>query len=320
MGRYFLKKFITLILLLFLVSLTVFAVLYGLPGDPAQIILGLQASPETLRNLRAELGLDRPFWIQYGQWIGALLRLKSGRSIYYDLPVAELLLSGLAVTAPLTLLAMVFAVFVALPLGIYAARHQNRPGDAAVMTFVQLGLATPEFWLGILLMLLFAVKLGLFSAGGFPGWKTSVWGSLRALLLPAMALGMIRASILTRQTRSAMLDVLGEDYIRTARAKGLRERTVIWVHALRNALLPVMTILGLQVGQLLAGAIIIENVYYLPGLGRLVYQAISQRDLPVVREVVLFMAATIVLVNFCVDLGYAAIDPRLRPGQGQSLT
>jgi peptide/nickel transport system permease protein len=316
MGRYFLRKIITLILLLFLVSLTVFTVLYGLPGDPAQIILGLNANPETLRSLRAELGLDHPFWIQYGEWIGGLLRLRSGRSIYYDLPVSELILSGLSVTAPLAILAMIFAVFVAVPLGIYAARHQNRPGDAAVMAFVQLGLATPEFWLGILLMMLFAVNLGLFSAGGFPGWKTSFWGSARALLLPALALGMIRASILTRQTRSAMLEVLREDYIRTARAKGLRERTVIYGHALRNALVPVMTILGLQLGQLLAGAIIIENVYSLPGLGRLVYQAIGQRDLPVVREIVLFMAAAVVMVNFCVDLADAVIDPRLRLDQG----
>jgi peptide/nickel transport system permease protein len=311
MGRYFFRKFITLILILFLVSLTVFSVLYVLPGDPAQIILGLNANPQTLSHLRAELGLDRPFWIQYGQWIGALLRFHSGRSINYGLPVSELILSGLSVTAPLALMAMAFALLIALPLGIYAARHHNRPGDAAIMAFVQLGLATPEFWLGILLMLLFAVKLGLFSAGGFPGWKTSVWGSLRALLLPALALGTIRASILTRQTRSAMLEVLGENYVRTARAKGLRERTVIYRHALQNALVPVMTILGLQLGQLLAGAIIIENVYYLPGLGRLVYQAIGQRDLPVVREVVLFMAAAVVVVNFCVDLGYAAIDPRL---------
>jgi peptide/nickel transport system permease protein len=207
---------------------------------------------------------------------------------------------------------MCFGVSFSIPLGIYAARRQNRPGDVAVMFFTQLGLATPEFWLGILLILLFSVRWGLFSAGGFPGWSADFWGSLWALLLPAFALGVIRASILTRVTRSSMLDVLGEDYVRTARAKGLRERTVVYVHALRNALIPILTILGLQLGQLLAGAIIIENVFYLPGLGRLVFQAIGQRDLPVVREIVLVMAAAVVVVNFLVDLAYASVDPRIR--------
>lgn len=312
MIRYFAKKLLILLILLLLVSIAVFAVLYILPGDPAQIILGINATPETLANLRAELGLDRPFLVQYLDWIHKLLTGRGNRSINYDMPVYDLIVSRLAVTGPLALLAMVFAVIISLPFGIYAARNQNRPADVLVMFFTQLGLATPEFWLGILLILLMSVKLGLFSAGGFPGWSANVWGSLKAILLPAFALGVIRASILTRLTRSSMLEVLREDYVRTARAKGLRERTVVYVHALRNALIPVLTIMGLQLGQLLAGAIIIENVYYLPGLGRLVFQAIGQRDLPVVRDIVLFMAAAVVLVNFVVDLAYASLDPRIR--------
>jgi peptide/nickel transport system permease protein len=312
MTRYLIKKLVTLVILLFLVSITVYSVLFVLPGDPAQIILGINATPETLANLRAELGLDKSFWRQYGEWIGNLMTGRGNRSINYDMPVYDLIVSRLAVTGPLALLAMVFGVMISIPLGIYAARHQNRPGDVSVMFFTQMGLATPEFWLGILLILLFSVHWGLFSAGGFPGWSIDFWGSLKALLLPAFALGVIRASILTRLTRSSMLDVLREDYVRTARAKGLRERTVVYVHALRNALIPVLTILGLQLGQLMAGAIIIENVYYLPGLGRLVFQAIGQRDLPVVREIVLFMAAAVVLVNFIVDLAYASLDPRIR--------
>jgi peptide/nickel transport system permease protein len=210
------------------------------------------------------------------------------------------------------LMAMVFAVILSLPFGIYAARHQNQPGDVMVMFFTQLGLATPEFWLGILLMLLLSVQFGWFSAGGFPGWSADFSGSVKSLILPAFALGVIRASILTRLTRSSMLEVLREDYVRTAWAKGLKARTVVYVHALRNALIPVLTIMGLQLGQLLAGAIIIENVYYLPGLGRLVFNAIGQRDLPVVRDVVLFMAAAVVVVNFIVDLTYAYIDPRIQ--------
>ena len=314
MTRYLIKKLITLLVLLFLVSITVYSVLFVLPGDPAQIILGINATPETLANLRAELGLDKSFWAQYTDWMGNLLTGRGSWSINYDMPVYDLIISRLAVTGPLALLAMVFAVVISIPLGIYAARHQNRPGDVSVMFFTQLGLATPEFWLGILLILLFSVHWGVFSAGGFPGWSVDFWGSVKALLLPSFALGVIRASILTRLTRSSMLDVLGEDYVRTARAKGLKERTVIYVHALRNALIPVLTILGLQLGQLMAGAIIIENVFYLPGLGRLVFQAIGQRDLPVVREIVLFMAAAVVLVNFIVDMTYSSLDPRIRLG------
>ena len=312
MTRYLLKKLTTLLILLFLVSIAVFSVLFVLPGDPAQIILGINATPETLANLRAELGLDKSFFAQYTDWIGNIITGRGNRSINYDMPVSELILSSLAVTGPLALLAMVFAVVLSIPLGIYAARHQNRPGDVTVMFFTQLGLATPEFWLGILLILLLSVQWGFFSAGGFPGWTVDFWDSLKALLLPAFALGVIRASILARITRSSMLEVLREDYIRTARAKGLKETTVIYVHALKNAMIPVLTILGLQLGQLLAGAIIIENVYSLPGMGKLVFHAIGQRDLPVVRDIVLVMAAAVVVVNFVVDLCYASLDPRIQ--------
>ena len=312
MTRYLIKKLIMLLILLFLVSIAVFAVLFVLPGDPAQIILGINATPESLATLRAELGLDQSFMGQYTHWIGNLLRGRSHQSIHYKMPVYELIGDSLAVTGPLAFLAMLFALVISLPSGIYAARHQNRTGDVVVMFGTQLGLATPEFWLGILLTLLFSVRLGWFSAGGFPGWNVDFWGSIKALLLPAFALGAIRASILTRLTRSSMLEVLREDYVRTARAKGLKERTVVYVHALRNALVPVLTSMGLQLGQLLAGAIIIENVYFLPGLGRLVFNAIGMRDLPVVRDIVLFMAAAVVVVNFIVDITYAFVDPRIQ--------
>ena len=313
MLRYLVKKFITLLILLFLVSITVFTVLFVLPGDPAQIILGIHATPETLANLRAELGIDQPFSVQYVSWIGGLMTGHGSRSINYDMPVYALIFSRLAVTGPLALMAIIFATVISIPLGIYAARHRNQPGDMAVMAFSQAGLATPEFWLGILLILLFSVHWQIFPAGGFPGWNENFWRSFKSLILPAFALGVIRAAILARVTRSSMLEVLKEDYVRTARAKGLSERTVIYVHTFKNALIPVLTILGLQLGQLFAGAIIIENVYSLPGIGKLVFHAIGQRDLPVVREVVLFMAAAVVIVNFIVDISYAAIDPRIRP-------
>ncbi len=312
MLRYLLKRLAMVVAMLLLVSVTVFAVLFALPGDPAQIMLGINATPETLANLRAQLGLDRPFWTQYLDWIGHLAQGRSGKSLNYNVPVMEIIRDCLAVTGPLALIAVVFSVAISIPLGIYAARRHNQRADVGIMALTQLGLATPEFWLGILLMLLFAVRLNWFASGGFPGWAVDPVGSLKALLLPGFALGVIRAAILARLTRSSMLDVLREDYVRTARAKGLRERTVIYTHALRNALIPVLTILGLQLGQLLAGAIIIENVFYLPGLGRAVFQAISARDLPVVREIVLFMAAAVVLVNFSVDVVYAYVDPRIR--------
>ena len=312
MGRYLFTKLLTLVLLLFFVSITVFSVLFVLPGDPAQIILGINATPETLENLRSELGLNKPFIAQYRDWIGNLLSGRGNRSINYDMSVNELILSRLKVTGPLALMAMAFATLLSLPLGIYAAEHQNRPADVTVMIFSQIGLATPDFWLGMLLILFLSVNLGFFPAGGFPGWSASFWESAKSLLLPAFALGIIRASVITRLTRASMLEVLNEDYVRTARAKGLKEQAVVYGHALRNAMIPVVTIMGLQLGQLVAGAIVIENVFYLPGLGRLVFQAIGQRDLPVVRDIVLFMAAVIVVINFLVDLSYVYLDPRIR--------
>lgn len=312
MTTYLIKRFIILILTLLLVSIAIFVVIRIIPGDPAQIILGLQATPDAVAALRAQLGLDRPITMQYLSWIGAILRGNMGVSINYGVPITELVVQRLAVTGPLTLLAVLFSVAVSIPLGIYASTHQNKPGDYGVMIFSQLGLAVPAFWAGLLLILFFAVHLHWFAAGGFPGWSRNFWGSMKSLLLPAVALGLIRAAVLARLTRSSLLEVLREDYIQTARSKGLPEQMVIYKHALRNAVIPVLTILGLQIGQLMAGAIIIEQVFFLPGLGRLVYLAINQRDLPVVQAVVLLIAAFIVTINFLVDLMYAALDPRIR--------
>ena len=312
MTTYLIKRLIILILTLLLVSIAIFVVMRIIPGDPAQIILGLQATPEAVAALRTQLGLDRPLTAQYVSWIGELIQGDLGRSINYGVPIADLVIQRLAVTGPLTLIAVLFSVVISIPMGIYAATHQNRPGDYGVMIFSQIGLAIPAFWAGLLLVLLFAVHLHWFASGGFPGWSKSFGGSIKSLLLPAVALGLIGASVLTRMTRSSLLEVLREDYVQTARSKGLTERSVIYKHAFRNAVIPVLTILGLQIGQLMAGAIIIEQVFFLPGLGRLVYLAINQRDLPVVQAVVLFIACVIVIVNFLVDLMYAVLDPRIR--------
>jgi peptide/nickel transport system permease protein len=312
MTTYFIKRLIVLILTLFLVSIVVFVVMRIIPGDPAQIILGLQATPEAVAALRAQLGLDQPLAVQYLTWVGELIRGDMGQSINYGVPIAELVVQRLAVTGPLTLMAVLFSVVVSIPLGIYASTHHNKPGDYGVMIFSQVGLAVPAFWAGLLLILLFAVRLRWFASGGFPGWSMDFWGSIKSLILPAIALGLIRAAVLARLTRSSLLEVLREDYIQTARSKGLPEYLVIYKHAFRNAIIPVLTILGLQIGQLMAGAIIIEQVFFLPGLGRLVYLAINQRDLPVVQAVVLFIACVIVIVNFLVDLMYVTLDPRIR--------
>jgi len=317
-AAYLLKRFIILIATLLLVSGVIFIVLHVIPGDPAQLILGIQATPETLGELRHKMGLDLPLPVQYMNWIGGLLRGDMGRSITYDVPITSLIISRLQVTIPLAILSILFAVVFSIPLGVYAALHRNRPGDYGVMIFSQIGLAIPAFWAGILLILFFAVELRWFSAGGFRDWTETSWGALKSLFLPALSLGLIRAAVLARLTRSCMLEVLGEDYIRTARSKGLTEKVVVYKHAFRNALIPVVTIIGLQMGELLAGAIVIENVFNLPGLGRLVFLAIGQRDLPVVQGVSLLIAFLIVVVNFAVDVIYGVVDPRIRAGSTRS--
>jgi len=306
------RRAVALVATLFVVSLLVFTVVRVLPGDPALLIMGTEASPEAAAALRRAMGLDRPILVQYVEWLGGALRGDLGRSIQYDVAVGRLVLSRLTVTLPLTVLATAFMLVTAIPLGVYAATRQGRPGDYAAMALAQLGLAIPSFWAGLLLILLFAVRLGWVQAGGFDGWGGGLWPGVRALLLPALALGAVQAAILARTTRAAVLEVLRADHVRTARAKGLAERTVTWKHVVRNALLTIVTIVGLQLGQLLAGSIVLENVFYLPGLGRLALAAISARDLPVVQGVVLLVAVTVVALNFAVDVLYTVLDPRIR--------
>jgi len=312
MITYLGKRTLILMVTLILVSVSVFSVLMVIPGDPAQIILGIHARPETLEQLRHQMGLDRPAIIQYLSYMKNLAVGDLGNSIAYAVPISSLILSRLQVTIPLAILSMIFAVLLSIPMGTYSALHRNRTGDYGIMIFSQIGLAVPAFWAGLLLILLFAVTLQWFPAGGFQSWLAHPLKSLQSLLLPAISLGFVRAAVLTRMTRSAMLEVLGEDYIRTARSKGLPEKIVVYKHAFRNAIIPVITIIGLQAGDLLAGAIIVENVFHLPGIGRLVFEAIGQRDLPVVQGVVLFIAFVIVVINFLIDVAYRYLDPRIR--------
>ena len=297
---------------LFAASLVVFLALEVLTGDAAQILLGTQATPETLAAMREQLGLDQAALSRYFDWIGGLLVGDLGVSHIYGVPVADMLGPRLAISVPLAVIAFALSTAIALPLGLIAATRHGGPSDWAVIGFAQIGLAVPNFWFGILLILLFAVHWGLFASGGFPGWEAGLGPALKSLLLPALALALSEAAILARVVRSALLETLGQDYIRTARAKGLSGRRVLFAHALRNAMIPVSTILGLQFAFLVMGAVIVENVFYLPGLGRLLLQAIFQRDLIVVRDLVLLLSGFVILVNLLVDLGYAAIDPRPR--------
>ena len=316
MGVFLLKRFATFLATLAVASVLVFAVLELLPGNAAEVILGDTATPESLASLQAKLGLDRPPLQRYADWVGGLLQGRTAQSISYDTPTAELIAERMRVTLPLAVLAMALTVGLALALGLYAASRHNGLGDVGVMAASQVGIAIPNFWFAILLILLFAVQLQWVSAGGFPGWTEDdgggLWEGLRALILPSIALALVQAAILTRVTRSAVLEVMREDFVRTARAKGLTRRQALWRHVLRNAMIPVLTVMGLQFANLITGTIVVENVFVLPGVGRLIFQAISNRDLVVVRDVVMLLAGVVVVVNFVVDVLYALIDPRLR--------
>lgn len=305
------RRLASLALALVAASAAIFAVVDLVPGDPAVFVLGTGARADTLAALREQLGLNLPWPVRYAQWLGGVLTGDLGTSLAYRTPVAGMILDRVQVSLPLALMALALAVAVALPLGMLAASRRGRPADALAMGAAQVGIALPNFWFAMLLVLVFAVKLRWLPAGGFPGWSDPM-AALRALVLPAVALALPQAAILARVLRSALIETLGQDYIRSARAKGLSRAQVLRRHALRNALIPVLTILGMQFSFLLAGAIIIENVFYLPGLGRLIFQAISQRDLVVVQSAVLVLVAAVILVAFLVDLAYAAVDPRLR--------
>lgn len=316
MQAYLFQRILTLLLSLLGASVLVMFALEVLPGNAAQVMLGPDASAEAVQALSLQLGLDQPLWQRYGQWLYQLLQGNMGQSYAYDVPAGSLILESLQATIPLAIMAIGLTLLIALAAGIYAAARHNKTGDFVTMGLTQIGMAVPNFWLAIVLVMVFSVHLQWFSAGGFPGWSASagggIWPALKALLLPAIALAMVQAAVLARITRSAMLDVLREDYIRTARAKGLSGRQVVFGHALRNALIPVVTIAGLQFANLLAGTIVVESVFQLPGLGRLIFKAIENRDMVVVRNCVLLLACLVIVVNFFIDLLYAWIDPRIQ--------
>jgi peptide/nickel transport system permease protein len=312
MTVFLLRRVLTLLATLVGASLIIFLVLDALPGNAAQTLMGADASPEAVQALTVKLGLDQPLAARYLHWIAGMAVGDLGNSYAYGTPVAGLIVERLALTVPLAIMSMLITVVLALAAGIYTAANHNRLGDVSVMSLTQIGIALPNFWFAILLILLFSVKLRWLSAGGFAGWGDGLWAGIRSLLLPSISLAVVQAAILARVTRSAVLEVLREDFVRTARSKGLSRRAVLWQHVLRNAMIPVMTVMGLQFANLLAGTIVIENVFYLPGLGRLIFQSIANRDLIVVRNCVMLLAAMVVIVNFVVDVLYAFIDPRIK--------
>jgi peptide/nickel transport system permease protein len=311
MVLFALQRLLVLAATLVFASLIVFAVMNVLPGNAAQTLLGPTATPEAVAALMHKLGLDQPLHVRYAHWIWGLIRGDLGLSYAYGSPIAPIIAASLSITIPLAILAMALAAAIALSAGVYAADRRGRSGDAIVMGASQIGLAVPNFWFAILLVIIFAVMLRLVPAGGFPGWGQPL-KAFGALVLPAIALGVVQAAILTRVTRSAVIEALNEDYMRTARAKGVSRGGALWRHALPNALVPILTIMGLQFANLIAGAIVVENVFVLPGLGRLMLQSISNRDTLVVEDGVMLIAILVIALNFLVDLACAAIDPRLR--------
>jgi len=312
MIRFAATRLLSLALSLLMASVVVFAVVEVIPGDPASYMLGMNATPEAVEALRNELGLNGSIWARYIGWVSGMLVGDFGQSYTYRVPVSDLIAQRIWVSLPLAMIALLMSTLIAFPVGLIAAARRGKFSDYSIMGLTQLGIAVPNFWFAMLLVLVFAINLHWFGAGGFPGWENGILAGLKALTLPAIALALPQASILARVMRSSLLETLTQDYIRSARAKGLTRAQALRRHALRNAMIPVLTIIGLQFSFLLAGAIIIENVFYLPGLGQLIYKGITQRDLVVVESVVMLLVFAVILVTFLVDLAYAAVDPRLR--------
>lgn len=311
MLAYIVRRLLFTVPVMLLVATGVFLLLHLAPGDPVGIILGPDASEEQRLAMRRELGLDRSLPIQYVDWLGRVARGDLGRSLFLDKPVVSALAERAQPTLLLTTLALLVAVGVGLPSGIIAARGRGSWLDLGAMTVAILGISMPTFWLGLNLILVFAVKLRWLPVAGYQPLSAGLWESLRYLILPAVTLGIAQAALLARMTRSMMLEVLDQDYIRTARAKGLGERVVISRHALRNAFIPLLTVIGLITAALLGGAVVTEQIFNIPGVGRLLIQAIGRRDFPLVQGTVLIIAAIYVLVNLLVDVLYAVIDPRI---------
>ena len=312
MSRYLARRLIAILPVLFGISVVVFTLVHLIPGDVVQILLGTQASQQQIDTLRRLLGLDQPLPVQFADWFSHVLRGDLGTSLRTNRPVLPDLVARFGVTLQLTLASMCVALLVAIPLGIASAARRGQVSDAASRLFALIGLSIPNFWLGTILILFASLVIGWLPPVGFVSLLDNPWLGIQTLLLPSISLGTALAAFVMRMLRSSLLEVLRQDYVRTAYAKGLRDRTVLYTHALRNAFIPVLTVIGIQIGTLLGGAVVVEQVFSLPGLGRFLLDAIYTRDYPIVQGGVLFIALVFSLVNLVVDVLYAAIDPRIR--------
>ena len=314
MLRFIAKRLLQTVPVLLVVSVTVFSLIHLIPGDPVQVMVGESQDPEVVAAIRHDLGLDRPLYIQYASWLGNALRGDLGMSIRTHQPVTEVVAERARPTLQLTALALLIALGVALPVGVLAATRRNSGIDVSATTVALLGVSMPNFLIALLLIFVFAIKLQWLPTSGYVSVFQEPVRGLRFLILPALTIGMAMAAVITRMTRSSLLEALDQDYVRTARSKGLVERRVVVGHALRNAMIPVVTVVGLQIGNLIAGAVITEYVFAIPGVGRLIVDSIFARDYPVLQGVVLFTAIGFILANLLADLMYAALDPRIRLG------
>ncbi|WP_186392347.1 MULTISPECIES: ABC transporter permease [unclassified Pannonibacter] len=312
MIRYVFKRLLGMIVVMILVVTIVFVIVRVTPGDPAAVMLGPDATAQDIADLRIRLGLDQPILVQYASYVLSLLQGDLGRSIFLNIPVTAALAQRAEPTFFLTVFALILASAVALPVGIYAAYRRGSIIDQAATVIAMTAASVPSFWLGLILIQYFAVKFGVFPVSGYGGPGASFFERLHHLVLPAVSLGLVSSALILRFTRAAMLDVLNEDYIRTARSKGLVERRVILKHALKNALIPILTVIGLTGAVLVAGAVVTETVFALPGVGSLVVSAVLRRDYPVIQGALLVIAGLYVLINFVIDMLYLLVDPRVR--------
>ncbi|MFE1627869.1 ABC transporter permease [Brevibacillus reuszeri] len=312
MGGYLLKRIVSLLPVLLVVAIVDFIIIHLTPGDPASVMLGSQATEEELAKLREQLGLTLPIYTRFFQWIIGILQGDLGWSIFMDMPVTEAIWEHLGPTLSLTILAEIIAILFAIPLGVMAANRRGSWMDQSFMTFAMLGISLPSFWIGLNLILLFAVQFNWLPAAGYQPLSSGIFNHLKYLIMPAISLGIMQGALIARMTRSSMLEVLNENYIRTAEAKGLKMWIVTYKHALRNAFIPILTVIGLSFATLVGGAVVTETVFNIPGIGKLIVNSVLRRDYEVIQGTVLMIAAAYVFINLIVDILYAYIDPRVR--------
>lgn len=309
---YIIRRIILLFITVALVSVITFAVFQVLPGDPIRTMLGTEADETQIENLRSELGLDRPLYEQYFTWIKGLFTGDLGNSIRFSMPVSTLLMERLPVTLSVASIALVIVLLVALPLGIFAARRKNKASDVVLSSVTQLGMAIPSFWLGMIFILYIGMNVDFFRINGYVPWTESIQGALSTLLLPALTIAIPQIAVKFRYVRTSILEQVQLDYVRTIRSKGLPEKIVVYKHILKNAMIPILTIFGLITAEIVAGTIIVEQVFALPGIGQLLITSISNRDFPLVQGIVMYITVAVVFINFVVDILYSVVDPRIR--------